>query len=181
MSWSAPWKAERPEADLGPRGRADGRLPSIPTLLADALERFGSPSRIEWRKAERLGTSGIRACESEVREMGQKDGAEDLPAFRLASDRRKATPLPSLLLRAALAEERTVTDAARNSKLAKNAEGGRHLRARDDAVVAAIPGVAVRTRNGGRPGRPIWRCAGVFQCVQGGRSHRAESGREPGG
>lgn len=178
---------ERPleggEAGSGSRPTgASGRAVAIyPDASGGRHGALREPVADRWRKTERLGASGIPACESEVRGMGQKDGAEDPPAFRLASDRRKATPLPSPLLRPALAEERTDTDAAGNSKLAKNAEGGRRLRARDDAVVAAILGVAAGTRNRGRPGRPIWRCAGVFQCVQERRSHRAESGREPEG
>ena len=54
-----------------------------------------------------------------------------------------------------------VTDPAGNSKLAKGAEGGRRMRAKDDALAAAILGVAAGSRQGGRPKRPSWRYAGV--------------------
>ena len=139
----------------------------IPTLLGESWVRFGSPSRVvadRWREAElrdALEASGIPACGLEVRGMGFKDGAEDLRAFRRACETRKVTPVRSLLLRSALAEARAVSDPAGNSKLAKNAEGGRRLRAKDDALAAAILGVAAGTRNGGRSRRPSWRYAGV--------------------
>ena len=71
------------------------------------------------------------------------------------------TPVPSLLLRSALAEARAVSDPAGNSKLSKGAEGGRRLRAKDDALAAAILGVAAGVRHGGRLKRPRWRYAGV--------------------
>ena len=153
--------------DRGELILTEGRVSDIEMLLAEAWERFGSPSRIvadRWREAElrdALDASGIPACDLEVRGMGFKDGAEDLRAFRRACETRKVAPVPSLLLRAALAEARAVTDPAGNSKLAKNAEGGRRLRAKDDALAAAILGVAAGTRQGGRPKRPSWRYAGV--------------------
>ena len=93
--------------------------------------------------------------------MGYKDGAEDLRAFRRACESRKVTPVPSLLLRSALAEARAVSDPAGNSKLSKGAEGGRRLRAKDDALAAAILGVAAGSRHGGSPKRRGWRYAGV--------------------
>ena len=55
-------------------------------------------------------------------------------------------------LRATLAQARAVTDPAENSKLAKNAEGGWRLWAKDDALAAAILGVAAGRRDG-RNGR----------------------------
>ncbi len=146
--------------DRGELILTDGRVSNIETLLAEVWERFGSPSRIvadRWREAElwdALDASGIPACELEVRGMGYKDGAEDLRAFRRACESRKVTPVPSLLLRSALAEARAVSDPAGNSKLAKNADGGRRLRAKDDALAAAILGVAAGSRHGGRPRRP---------------------------
>ncbi len=76
--------------------------------------------------------------------------AEDLRAFRRACEGGKVTAVPSLLLRAALAEARAVSDPAGNSKLSKGAEGGRRLRAKDDALAAAILGVAAGVRHGGR-------------------------------
>ena len=153
--------------DRGELILTEGRVSDIEVLLAKAWERLGSPSRIvadRWREAElrdALDASGIPACDLEVRGMGFKDGAEDLRAFRRACETRKVTPLPSLLLRAALAEARAVSDPAGNSKLSKGTEGGRRLRAKDDALAAAILGVAAGSRHGGRPKRPRWRYAGV--------------------
>ena len=153
--------------DRGELILTEGRVSDIEVLLAEAWERFGSPSRIvadRWREAELrdvLDASGIPACELEVRGMGYKDGAEDLRAFRRACESRKVTPVPSLLLRSALAEARAVTDPAGNSKLSKGVEGGRRLRAKDDALAAAILAVAAGTRQGGRPKRPRWRYHGA--------------------
>ncbi len=145
--------------DRGELILTEGRVSDIGVLLAESWIVAD-----RWREAElrdALDASGIPACELEVRGMGYKDGAEDLRAFRRACETRRVTPVPSLLLRAALAEARAVSDPAGNSKLAKNADGGRRLRAKDDALAAAILGVAVGSRRGGRPKRPRWRYAGV--------------------
>ena len=45
-----------------------------------------------------------------------------------------------------MAEARTVSDPAGNAKLAKASQGGRRLRARDDAACAAILAVAEGVR-----------------------------------
>ena len=65
-----------------------------------------------------------------------------------------------LLLRSAMAEARTISDPAGNSKLSKSTEGGRRKRARDDAAAAAILAVAAGAR---RPvqTRPLWRYRGM--------------------
>ena len=152
--------------DRGELILTEGRVSDIEVLLAEAWERFGSPSRIvadRWREAElrdALDASGIPACELEVRGMGYKDGAEDLRAFRRACESRKVTPVPSLLLRSALAEARAVSDPAGNSKLSKGAEGGRRLRAKDDALAAAILGVATGMRQPAHA-KPRWRYVGM--------------------
>ena len=68
-------------------------------------------------------------------------------------------PFPSLILRSAVAEARTIMDAAGNTKLVK-AGSGRRRSARDDAVAAAIIAVAVARRAANRPAvRPahVWR------------------------
>ena len=55
-----------------------------------------------------------------------------------------------------MAEARTVSDAAGNEKLCKGSEGGRRMRARDDAAAAAILAVAHgTTRKARRPRRPV--------------------------
>ena len=53
---------------------------------------------------------------------------------------------PSLLLRSTMAEARTVVDAAGNAKLNKGTEGGRWMRACDDAPCAVLLGVAESVR-----------------------------------
>ena len=91
--------------------------------------------------------------EFEARGQGFRDGAEDVRLFRRAFLTEKAVPVVSLLMRAAMAESRTVSDPAGNSKLAKSGEGGRRVRARDDAAAAAIQAVALGMRRGAAPVR----------------------------
>ena len=88
-----------------------------------------------------------------VRGMGFRDGAEDVRLFRRACLEGNVAPGRSLLLRAALAEARTVADPASNEKLAKGVEGRRRRRVRDDAAAAAILAVAEGVRRGERPKR----------------------------
>ena len=91
--------------------------------------------------------------------MGYKDGAEDVRSFRRGVLEGDVTPVPSLLLSSCVGEARVVADPAGNAKLAKSTEGGRRLRARDDAAAAAILAVAEGRRQG--PGRqPRWRYTG---------------------
>ena len=88
--------------------------------------------------------------------MGWKDGAEDVRLFRRWCLEGKVTPIPSLLLASAIGEARTVSDVAGNAKLAKGAEGGRRLRARDDAAAAGILGVGLAARQPDRNGKGIY-------------------------
>ena len=142
------------------------RAVDIAGLLAVALERFGKPSMIacdRWREAElrdALEKAGVPAAALEVRGMGFQDGGADVRAFRRAMADGKVTPLPSLLLRSAMAEARTVADAAGNAKLAKSTQGGRRLRARDDAAAAAVLAVATGQRMPKRRAR-AWRSGGL--------------------
>ena len=105
-------------------------------LLAAALDRFGMPKRIasdRWREAElrdAIKGLGIGGGKLDLRGMGFKDGAEDVRAFTRACLEGKVTPVPSLLLSAAMSEARTLVDPAGNRKLAKGSEGGRRLNAR---------------------------------------------------
>ena len=121
-------------------------------LLRAALEAFGRPSRIvadRWREGdlrEALDAAGVPMAVLEFRGMGFKDGAEDVRGFRKACADRRVIPAPSLLLRSAMAEARTVSDPAGNHKLSKGAQGGRRARARDDAAAAAILAVAAGAR-----------------------------------
>ena len=106
------------------------RSADIFALLQAALERFGRPSRIvadRWREAElrdALDKAGVSLAAFEVRGMGFKDGAEDVRAFRKGCADGRVTPVPSLLLRSAMSEARTVSDPAGNAKLCKGSQGG---------------------------------------------------------
>ena len=143
-----------------------GRSVDIPALLRAALDRFGRPARVvadRWREAElrdALDRAGVPPAALEVRGMRFQDGAADVRAFRRACADKKATPAPSLLLRSAMAEARTISDPAGNAKLSKGSQGGRRLRARDDAAAAAILAVAAGVRQPARP-RPRWRYRGA--------------------
>ena len=69
-----------------------------------------------------------------------------MQAFRRACAEGRVTPVPALLLRSAMAEARTISDSAGNAKLSKSTQGGRRLRARDDAAAAALLAVAEGVR-----------------------------------
>ena len=128
------------------------RAVDIKALLKAALARFGRPLAIvadRWREAElrdALDAAKVPVCPVEVRGQGFKDGGEDVRTFRRGCAEGRVTPVESLLLRSAMAEARTVVDPAGNAKLAKNSEGGRRLRARDDAAAAAILAVSAGVR-----------------------------------
>ena len=138
----------------------------VRALMQAALDRFGRPARIvadRWRGAdlrEALDAAGVPMAALEFRGMGFKDGAEDVRGFRKACADRRVVPAPSLLLRSAMAEAHTVSDPAGNAKLSKGSQGGRRVRARDDAAAAAILAVAAGVRH---PvgARPPWRYRGL--------------------
>ena len=138
----------------------------ISALLAEALQRFGRPSLLvadRWREAElrdALTAAGVPVATLELRGMGFKDGAEDVRAFQRAVADGRVVPLPSLLLRSAMSEARTISDPAGNQKLSKGSQGGRRLRARDDAAAAAILAVAAGVRRPAKP-KPRWRYHGL--------------------
>ena len=142
------------------------RASDVSMLLQVALDRFGRPSVVvadRWREAElrdALDKAGVPGAELDVRRMGFKDGGEDVRQFQRAMADGRVTPTPSLLLRSAMAEARTVSDPAGNSKLSKNAQGGRRKRARDDAAAAAILAVAAGARRPAAPSRR-WRYRGM--------------------
>ena len=138
-----------------------GEAVDIAELLRAALDRFGRPARIvadRWREKElydSLNAAGVPRAVIEVRGMGYKDGAADVRGFRRAVLEGRVTPLPSLLLRSALSEARTVSDPAGNEKLSKGSGGGRRMRARDDAAAAAILAVAAGARQPATPPRRV--------------------------
>ena len=148
-----------------------GAAVSVSELIAAALERFGSPTAVSadrWREAElrdALKAARVPVAKLELRGQGFKDGAEDVRAFRRACLEDKVTPIQSLILASAMSVARVVLDPAGNSKLAKNAGGGRRLNARDDAAAAAILAVSLATR---QPAAPR---AGGFLGMTGGMEH----------
>ena len=131
------------------RGR---RVSDIRGLLAEVRSRWGHPLAIacdRWREAELrdcLESEAFPAARLEIRGMGWRDGSVDVRAFRSACLGGRVSPVPSLLLTAAMSEARLAVDPAGNAKLSKGSEGGRRLRAKDDAAAAAILAVATGVR-----------------------------------
>ena len=106
-----------------------------------------------WRLAklkEVLGNAEFPPTPIECRRHGFLDGSADIREFRDAALDGHLYPAPSLLLRSAIAEARTILDAAGNSKITKSG-AGRRRSARDDAICAAIIAVAVGRRIANRP------------------------------
>ena len=124
----------------------------VGTLMGEAIERFGAPSAIasdRWREGElrdALKRARVPLARLELRGMGFKDGGEDVRLFQRAVAEGAVVPWRSLLLTSAMGEARTLMDPAGNAKLSKGTQGGRRLRARDDAAAAAILAVALGTR-----------------------------------
>ena len=147
-------QAQRGELIVTPGHATD---PAI--LIREAVQRFGRPTVVaadRWREAElrdALLKAGISRTGFSLRGMGYKDGGEDVRLFRRGIMEGKVTPLRSLVLRSAMAEARTVSDPAGNSKLAKGTEGQRRRRATDDAAAAAILAVAEGLRRSAGPVR----------------------------
>ena len=146
--------------DMAKRGElimAGGRAVDLSELVTTAMARFGPPSAVaadRWRAAELRDTFekvGVPPVPLSLRGQGFKDGGEDVRDFRRACLEGRVVPAVSLLLRTAMRESRVVLDPAGNSKLAKNAEGQRRVRARDDATAAAILVVAVGSRLAAQP------------------------------
>ena len=135
----------------------------VKTLLRACLSRWGAPDAVvadRWREGElreALGAAGIPLARLVLRGQGYRDGGEDLRDFRKAVLGGKVTPVKSLLMRSAMAEARCVSDPAGNAKLSKRTEGGRRMRARDDAVAAAILAISAGTRHPQRtaPSKPF--------------------------
>lgn len=91
-----------------------------------------------WRR------QGCRPQGSKCRAWASSTGAR---TFRRAFAEDRVVPVPSLLLRSAMAEARTIADPAGNAKLSKGSQGGRRFRARDDAAAAAILAVSAGVRH----------------------------------
>ena len=159
------------EPDLSTRGRNDGvgdlyikcqrrgeliqtsgNAVDVVQLINEARDRFGAPSAIasdRWRESElrdALKVAGLPLARLELRGMGYRDGGEDVRGFRRLALEDRVTPIESLMLTYAMSEAVCVMDPAGNAKLAKSTEGGRRLRARDDAAAASILAVGLAAR-----------------------------------
>ena len=140
---------------------AGSRVADVGGLLAEVLRRWGKPSCIvadRYRQAEllqELEAANFPHADIVFRGQGFKDGAEDVRRFRKAILDGRVTAKISLLQRSAMAEARTISDPAGNSKLAKGTEGGRRARGRDDAAASSILAIAegVRRFKTGSPSR----------------------------
>ena len=173
------------EGDLGERGRADGvgrlyqdmynrgeliltggHAVDVSELLREALSRWGRPSLVaadRWREGElldALALAGVAASAFDARGQGFRDGAADVRLFVRECLDGRVRPVKSLLMRAAMAEAVTTSDAAGNTKLSKLTENGRRKRARDDAAAAAILAVSAGARQTARP-QPVFRYHGL--------------------
>jgi len=146
--------AERGEL-LTVKGR---RTVPVADVLRWAVETWGRPVCIvgdRFKQSELIQAVDDACLLPELRFRGQgfRDGSEDVRAFRRAVlDGRVSAPV-SLLIRSALAEAVTVSDSAGNEKLAKESQGGRRARARDDVAAAMILAVAEGQRRASRPRR----------------------------
>ena len=131
---------------------APGRVVEASELLAQVLARWGRPEAItadRWRERElreALDRVAFPPAALILRGAGYKDGGEDVRDFRRACVGGRVRTAPTLLVRAAIENARTVSDPAGNTKLAKATEGGRYYRARDDVAAAGIGAVAVGLR-----------------------------------
>ena len=137
--------------DMAKRGElivTPGHAVDVALLFREALNRFGRPVAVasdRWREGElrdALTAACVPVAALAFRGQGYKDGGTDVRAFRRGIAEGRVSPVVSLLLRAAMAEARVVSDPAGNAKLAKAKEGQRRARARDDAAAAAILAVA---------------------------------------
>lgn len=136
-------------AERGELGLSGEHAVDLPDILAQLRQRWGRPAAIvadNWRKdalREALRRAGFRGAGKLIfRGNGYRDGSQDLEAFRAAALNGTLKPVPSLLLRAGMREARISVDTSGNGKLAKQTQGGRRSKARDDAIAAAILAVA---------------------------------------
>ncbi len=128
------------------------RVLDVGAFLRAVVSRWGRPVLIACDRKridalrDAMDAAGVR-CEIARRGVGFIDAGEDISDFTAAFvGGRVAVGRGNLVLAAAMAEARTLTDSAGNRKLARRAEAGRRSRARDDAVAAAVLAVAAGWR-----------------------------------
>ena len=135
---------------------AGERVSDLGEMLNEARRRWGVPEAVvsdAWRYDELRQVMGAINLRVKLiqRRQGFLDGGQDVREFRRACLGGRVTPTKSLLMRSAMSEARCLVDPAGNAKLSKGTQGGRRLRARDDAAAACIIGVAEGARRGARP------------------------------
>ena len=145
-------------AERGELKTTRGRTVPVADVMRWALETWGRPAVLaadRFKQAEMQQAIDDAGLSVGVvwRGQGFRDGSEDVRAFRRSVLDGRVTAPPSLLIRSALSEAVTVSDSSGNEKLAKQTEGGRRLRARDDVAAAAILAVAEGQRRASRPRR----------------------------
>ena len=69
------------------------------------------------RRGDALDKAGVPVAVVEVRGMGFMDGGADVRAFRRAFADGRVRPAPSLLLRSAMAEARTISGPGRQQQI----------------------------------------------------------------
>ena len=147
------------------------RIPDVAALMAEAARRWGMPRRVacdRWRIDElrdALDGDGLPWKRAQLIPRGQgfKDGGQAILAWRKATVSGRLRPAGHCrLLTWQLAEAVTVCDVAGNEKLARDAEGGRRKRLRDDVVAAALLAVEFGLPPEGEPrkARPAFRIVG---------------------
>ena len=138
------------------------RIPVVRELFAEAARRWGMPKRLvcdrwrldELRDALEDDTLPWRKVTLIPRGQGFKDGGMAILAWRKATVSGRLRPAgPCRLLTYQLAEAVTVCDPAGNEKLARDTEGGRRKRLRDDVVAAALLAVEFGLPAEGKPKR----------------------------
>ena len=128
--------------------RTEGNISLEPS---SRLRASCSTPRACWLSGTRCGRPAFMRSAGMVHVLVSRSSSDH--SARRASPLRVAVSVKNVrhnfvlgLLRASMAEARTVSDPAGNAKLGKGGEGGRRERARDDAVAAAILAVSVGQR-----------------------------------
>ena len=141
--------------DMAERGELlvyPGHIVPVEAFLRDVLGKWGPPNAVaadrykEGELRQGLSVAKVPYVALALRGQGFKDGDADVREFRRAILAGEVHPEPSLLLRSAMREATVVQNESGGAKLAKATQAGRRLRARDDAVAAAILAVAVGAR-----------------------------------
>ena len=161
---------------LAERGRTDGadyermhadgdllvlgrRVVPVPALVEAALARWGRPARVvadhhqerELREALEDATAFPPGAALVLSGLGWAHGPSRIRDFRRAVGAGQVWARPTLLIRQALANARTVSDSMGSEKPIKGGASGRKRTARDDTAIAALLAVSEGVRLARRP------------------------------